>query len=68
MTLEECFPIPLTWARSGQPERPYCVTVDGTPWVIQINEFPEEALYTLLINDAEAGSFDDWPPAWTRPT
>jgi hypothetical protein len=28
-------------------------------WTIRVNDFPEEHLYTLLINYQEIGDFDD---------
>jgi len=31
---------------------------------LQLNEFPEEPLYSLLIDDVEVGYFDDLPIGW----
>jgi len=34
---------------------------------IRINEFPEDAMFTLLIDGVESLDFDDWPDNWGRP-
>jgi len=56
----------LSWERTGDAEVPWRVEVDGTAWRIRVNDFPAEALYSLLIDDAEVLDFDDWPDAWAR--
>jgi hypothetical protein len=35
--------------------------------VLRLGDFPEEALYTLLIGSADMGALDDWPAHWWRP-
>ena len=67
MSLDAHFGRPLSWRATGKAEFPYAATVDGHDWTIRINDFPAEPLYSLLIAGAEAGDFDDWPPAWRRP-
>lgn len=39
-------------------------TVSGAQWLIRMNDFPDEPLYTLLIDGAEVLHFDDWPGFW----
>jgi hypothetical protein len=39
----------------------------GEQCLIRINDFPDEHLYTLMVNDQEVVHFDDWPLCWTRP-
>ncbi|MBP7949770.1 MAG: hypothetical protein KA004_08955 [Verrucomicrobiales bacterium] len=41
--------------------------VDGKAWQVRINEFTEEALYSLLIGGREITRFDDWPGFWKWP-
>ena len=41
--------------------------VAGQRWRIQLNDFPDDVMYTLLIDDREVGSFHDWPASWQRP-
>lgn len=66
-SLDHLLATPVTWHRTGDPEEPYAATVTGRAWRLRLNDFPVEALYTLLIDGDEAGEFDDWPPAWIRP-
>jgi hypothetical protein len=67
MSLADCLSQPLAWRRTGQAEFPYAATVAGREWRLRLNDFPAEALYTLLIDGREAGDFDDWPAGWHRP-
>jgi len=50
------------WKRNSDDK--YIVFVasvaDGT-WKIRLNDFPDEPLYTLIINQNEIIHFDDWP-------
>lgn len=58
----------VTWQENDDPEFPYVADVDGRRWMIRMNDFPEEQLYTLLIEGDEVESFNDWPrPSWQRP-
>jgi hypothetical protein len=41
--------------------------VDGSRWTIRLNDFPDEPLYTLLIDGDEVMHFDGWPKMWIQP-
>ena len=56
----------LHWASTQDAEFPYRLVVDNAQWVIRLNDFPDSALYTLLIDDREVMDFDDWPYTWKR--
>jgi hypothetical protein len=58
---------PVAWSRTGDIYRPFSARVSGQTWVIRLGEFPEDPLYTLLVDGAETGSFSAWPQAWQRP-
>ncbi len=47
---------------------PYQATVEGATWVLRLNDFPAEPMYTLFVEGREIGSLDDWPRAWSRPS
>lgn len=66
LSLASCLKQPLTWTRTDRAEFPYRVEINGQDWQIRINNFPEEELYTLLIQGQVVGSFDDWPNHWQR--
>ena len=40
--------------------------MDGQRWEVRINDFPEEYMYSLLIDGTVVGDFHDWPEAWDR--
>jgi len=56
----------VTWTRTDRAEFPYGAEVNGQNWQIRINNFPEEKLYSLLVQGQVVGSFDDWPSHWQR--
>ncbi len=67
-TLDEAFSRRLSWRKTRDVDHPWETIVDGRVWRIRLGDFPAEKAYTLLVNDDEIGSFDDWPSAtWTRP-
>lgn len=55
----------LTWERGSDPLHPYEAQIEGERMVIRLNDFPDNPLYTLLVNDEEVASFDEWPKQWT---
>ena len=55
---------PMRWTLTTDALIPYEATVGRQ---LQVNDFPAEPLYTLLINNQPIGHLDDWPVAWKRP-
>jgi hypothetical protein len=58
----------VQWNQTNNPLYPYRATINGQQWDLQINDFPAEPLYTLLIDSQPQVSFDNWPATWQRPT
>lgn len=56
----------IAWLKGPDPEYIWVAEVDGRPWVIRLGDFPDEPLYTLLVDGRPALEFDDWPAAWQR--
>lgn len=57
----------VSWrSRPQDPEHPFEAEVDGERWLIRLGDFPEEPLYTLLIDGEAVLTFDDWPATWRR--
>ena len=56
----------VKWNEGADPNYPYQTKVNGDKLVIRLNDFPDESLYTLIVNEKEVSSFDDWPKQWSR--
>ena len=57
----------IQWSLTGEPTRPFEATFGGKRLVVQINDFPADHLYTLIVEEKPVLSFDDWPDLWLRP-
>lgn len=60
----------IVWSKnkeSNSPTHPYAAIVDGHRYLIRINDFPDDQLYTLIVDSRDLVSFDDWPKLWKRP-
>jgi len=57
----------VSFTTTGDPLVPFCARVGAAYWAVRLNDFPEEPLYTLLIDDEPVGDFDDWPATWRKP-
>lgn len=44
----------------------YEAIVENRSWRLRMNDFPDEPLYTLIVNGVEIIHFNDWPSDWTR--
>lgn len=65
-TEEQVFHADVLWADTDDVDYPYAAAVGASQWRLRINDFPEEPLYTLFIDDKEFGHLDDWPPGWRK--
>jgi hypothetical protein len=63
----------IQWVNVDQAERSaenyvvYRASVRGARLTIRVNDFPEELLYTLLVNGEAVEDFNQWPTCWERP-
>ena len=57
----------VVWREGTDPDYPYLAAHAGEQWLVRLNDFPDESLFTLIVDGVEVGDFDDWPPAWERP-
>ena len=57
----------IIWKQGSDPEYPFFTIVAGDKAVIRLNDFPDESLYTLIVNDVNLLDFDEWPEQWQRP-
>jgi uncharacterized protein YjaG (DUF416 family) len=56
----------LSWRATDDVDHPWATEDAGEKWRVRINDFPDDLMYTLIINDAVIGSFHDWPKSWDR--
>lgn len=54
----------MTWEETGDPEYPYSAKVNQDSYLIRVNDFPDESLYTLIVNNEEIEDLEDWPDRW----
>lgn len=54
----------MTWEETDDPEYPYSARVNQDNYLIRLNDFPDESLYTLLVNNKEIEDLEDWPERW----
>ncbi len=56
----------VMWSKTDDAEHPFFAKVYNENWKIRINDFPEEHLYTLIVEGVEISHFDDWPQNWSK--
>jgi len=66
ISLDDCLNIDVQWLKTNDPTVLWRAQVGAETWTVRVNDFPEEHLYTLYVNDEELGSFDEWPRHWSR--
>lgn len=57
----------IVWEKTVDPLHPYVADLDSEKCVIRLNNFPDEHLYTLIVDKVEIADFSDWPEQWRRP-
>jgi hypothetical protein len=66
ISLGDCLKKNVKWSRAKHPTALWCAQVGADTWTVRVNDFPEEHLYTLFVNDEGLGHFDEWPRQWSR--
>jgi Protein of unknown function (DUF416) len=56
----------LSWSETDDVNHPWATDVDGKRWQVRINDFPDDLMYSLVIDGASVGDFHDWPGSWHR--
>lgn len=64
----EYFELEIEWKNNKSAEFPFYAVVNHKSLVIRINDFPEEEMYTLIVDDKEICDFSTWPSRWQKPT
>lgn len=60
------FDLNLKWDKTGKGEFPYILNYDNHVLQIRINDFPEEPLYSLIVDSEVICDFEKWPPNWIK--
>jgi uncharacterized protein YjaG (DUF416 family) len=56
----------INWHSTEETTFPWVAEVGNQIWKIRLNDFPDEIMYTLMINGQPYGDFHDWPETWRR--
>lgn len=66
LTARDVQRLAIAWRHTDDGEFPYEAQVDAHRLQVRVNDFPDEPLYSLLIDGEHAADFDKWPGHWTR--
>lgn len=59
----------IAWRDTGSLRFPWAAEVDGSWWVLRLNDFPDHPLLTLFIDGERSADFEDSPEdRWPMPT
>lgn len=58
--------VPIEWMETNDAEYPFRAFCDGEELVLRLNDFPDEPLYTVIIDGDEQGDYEEWSPLWSR--
>jgi hypothetical protein len=64
--LQDAMSRSVAWKTTNELDYPWEATVEGKRWQVRINDFPDEVMYSLLIDGKKIDDFHDWPPGWER--
>ena len=57
----------LTWKRTDDLDHPWAIREgDGRDWRVRLNDFPDDVMYSLVIDGTTVNDFHDWPATWQR--
>lgn len=56
----------VVWESTDDVEYPYRAAIGDKVLTLRLNDFPDEPLFSLLVDGAHVADFDDWPPHWIR--
>jgi hypothetical protein len=61
------FRVHVKFEPTENAEFPLRAVVENQTWVIRVNDFPVQDMYTLISDDEEIFDFNGWPPKWKWP-
>lgn len=57
----------IKWNESNNSEYPFFIVIDRKTLVLRLNDFPEEPLYTLIVDGKEVIDLEGLPSTWQIP-
>jgi hypothetical protein len=58
----------IKWSKCKEGKFAFKTFVASSSWMLRMNDFPDEPLFTLFIDGKEILHFNNWPSAWAKPT
>jgi len=65
-TKKEALKLAIVWGKTDDVDYPYEAKAYNHKWRLRLNDFPDEPLFTIFIDEMDIGDFDDWPRNWKR--
>jgi hypothetical protein len=65
-TIDDLRHQPIDWQETEDPDFPYEAQLAQTRLRLRINDFPDEPLFSLFVDDRHVADLDDWPGHWKR--
>jgi len=56
----------LSWDTTGNLDYPWATKIDEERWRVYLNDFPDDFMYSLMMDGKNVGGFHDWPETWKR--
>ncbi|HTS24508.1 MAG TPA: hypothetical protein VMH81_01445 [Bryobacteraceae bacterium] len=57
---------PIEWRATGDLTAPWSAESQRHTYRVRLNDFPDEWMYSLIVDETELGDFHDWPDIWKR--
>jgi len=64
--LAACLGRAIEWRSTEDHGFPWAAENEGQMYQIRLNDFPDEWMYSLVVDGVAMGDFHDWPAAWVR--
>lgn len=65
-SLDRLIKRPIEWRETDDVDFPYRTELEGVALQIRLNDFPDEPLFSLILDGQHVDDFDDWPTLWKR--
>ena len=56
----------IEWRSTGDLTVPWSAGSGRKVYRVRLNDFPDQWMYSLIVDETELGDFHDWPDTWKR--